>query len=79
MESEIIFSLYPNVTYILEGVAYDVNDQVVNIDQSVYDAEVARLAQVQSDKDALKVSAIQKLATAAGLIPEETALLEELL
>ena len=43
MNHLIIYKTHPQVVNIRGDVAYDANGQVVEIDQSAYDAEIARL------------------------------------
>ncbi len=43
MDHLIIYKTHPQVVNIRGDVAYDANGQVVEIDQSAYDAEIARL------------------------------------
>ena len=43
---EAIYKLYPNVTNIQNEVAYDINNNVVTIDNVLIDAEVAKYAYV---------------------------------
>ena len=44
--SNAIFKLYPTVVTIRNNVAYDANEQVVEYDQSLVDAEIARTAYI---------------------------------
>jgi hypothetical protein len=44
--SNAIFKLYPQVVTIRGNVAYDANEQVVEYDQSLVDAEIARTAYI---------------------------------
>jgi hypothetical protein len=41
-----IFKLYPQVVTIRDNVAYDANEQIVEYDQSLVDAEIARTAYI---------------------------------
>ena len=43
MNHQAIFNINPAVVTIRGDVAYDANDQVIEIDQAAYDAEVSRL------------------------------------
>lgn len=43
MNHEAIYNTHPSVVTIRSDVAYDANEQVIEIDQAAYDAEVARL------------------------------------
>jgi hypothetical protein len=43
---EIIFKLYPQVAYVNAGIAYDSQQNVVEIDQSLVDAECAKVAYI---------------------------------
>ena len=49
MNHQAIRNINPSVVTIRGDVAYDANEQVVEIDQSAYDAEIARL---QAEQDA---------------------------
>jgi hypothetical protein len=46
MIEEIIFKLYPQVSYVNAGIAYDKNQKVVEINQSLVDAEFAKIAYI---------------------------------
>lgn len=46
MMHEAIYKLYPQVVTIRGDVAYDANEQVVEYDQSLVDAEIARTAYI---------------------------------
>lgn len=39
---ETIFKLYPNVAYVNDGIAYDKDQHVVEIDQALIDGEIAK-------------------------------------
>jgi hypothetical protein len=41
-----IFKLYPQVVTVRDDVAYDANEQIVEYDQSLVDAEVAKTAYI---------------------------------
>ncbi len=41
-----IYKLYPQVVTIRDDVAYDANEQIVEYDQSLVDAEIARTAYI---------------------------------
>jgi hypothetical protein len=41
-----IFKLYPQVVTVRDDVAYDANEQIVEYDQSLVDAEIARTAYI---------------------------------
>jgi glycerol-3-phosphate cytidylyltransferase-like family protein len=43
MKNDVIRKINPDVVTIRGDVAYDANEQVIEIDQAAYDAEVARL------------------------------------
>jgi hypothetical protein len=43
MNHEAIYNTHPSVVTIRGDVAYDANEQVIEIDQAAYDEEVARL------------------------------------
>ena len=46
MIDEIIFKLYPQVLYINDDIAYDKDQNIVAIDQSLVDAEFAKIAYI---------------------------------
>lgn len=43
---EAIYKLYPNVTHINNDIAYDINSNVITIDNTLVDAEVAKYAYI---------------------------------
>jgi hypothetical protein len=43
---EAIYKLYPNVKYINDEISYDVNNNVVTIDNALVEAEVAKHAYI---------------------------------
>jgi hypothetical protein len=46
MMHQAIYKLYPQVVTIRDDVAYDANEQIVEYDQSLVDAEIARTAYI---------------------------------
>jgi hypothetical protein len=46
MIDEIIFKLYPQVAYINDGIAYDKDQKIVAIDQSLVNSEFAKTAYI---------------------------------
>jgi hypothetical protein len=80
MNHDIIRSINPAVVTIRGDVAYDANEQVIEIDQSSYDAEVARLdaehaaTQYQRDRSA-EYPSIEALVVALweGVVEERMA------
>ncbi|MEK9770604.1 MAG: hypothetical protein VW683_16970 [Betaproteobacteria bacterium] len=75
IQHQAIYNLYPDAvgTSEDEGV-YNYFDEAGNsypVDPVTWQAEVDRLAQLEIDMEAARLSAIQKLATAAGLTADE--------
>ena len=78
MEHEAIYKLYPSVTAIVENgetlVAYDINENNINIDMSAVNAKAEELKQqADAEKQAkidAKANALAKLST-LGLTEEE--------